>query len=154
MKESQRLSMFALYLSKCFIHQLLYAVQKLWQLTCSFQCTQSDNVMFKLLGTLWPYATGNEGHLLSWQKMLGRFPKLNMKFLHAPMQCCHVAVCVYVQSECHFSGCQRCLGEGGFQTFAMTAAPCLRRLVIDVQNTNVHCKRYFRTYPRKYWPGW
>ena len=38
-------------------------------------------------------------------------------------------------------------GGDGFQKFVMSAPPSLWRLVVDVQNTNVHCKRYFLLVP-------
>ena len=36
-------------------------------------------------------------------------------------------------------------GGGGFQKLAVTAQPNLQRLVIDIQNTNIRCQRYFST---------
>ena len=89
-----------------------------------------------------------------WPKVLGRFLNFNMKSPPplpfppppAPKKCCHVAV---------FFGYQYCLGEGAgdFKNFAMTAPPSLWQLVIDSQNTNVHCQCYLGICPRKYWPG-
>ena len=90
--------------------------------------------------------------LQSWPKISGQIPKLNTKYLPAPMQCCQVAVFMY--SPIDFSGFQHCLGEGGLPKIRNDGTTKLMMTgYFDIQNTNVHCKRYFRICPRKYWPG-
>ena len=95
--------------------------------------------------------------LQSWPKISGQIPKLNTKYLPAPLPPGNVVklpcLCTVRLISVAFNIAWGRGGGGGFQKFAMMAPPSLWRLAIDIQNTNVHCNRYFRICPRKYWPG-
>lgn len=66
------------------------------------------------------------------------------------MQCCHVAVFMYSPNDC--SGYQHSLGEGSFPEIRDDSTT--KQLVLDIQHTDVHCKRYFRvSVAGKFWLG-
>ena len=130
-------------------------------------CRYQDNLVLCYCGTvlLLLKTKPTQSHLVNHKKHIALLAKnvgTNSKTQHeipaappppppAPMQCCQVAVFMY--NPIDFSGFQHCLGDGGLPKFAMTAPPSLRRLTIDIQNTNVHYKGYFRICPREFWPG-
>ena len=104
-------------------------------------------MMFKLQGMLWPYVPVLLKEIYNaGKKCWDDFPNWTWNTSLPP---CNVVMLLCFMHSLNVISVAviHCLGKGSFQTFAMKAPPCLRRLVIDVQNTNVHCKRYFHIYP-------